>query len=281
MYNSPLKWVGSKQSILDKLLPYIGSPNTFVEPFIGSATVSLNVSANEYIMNDMNYDLINLYIHALNTPSNLKYLASSYFIDVDDERYYELRNKFNSEPCDSLIRAALFLTLNKFAFNGVCRYNKNGLFNVPYGKSTKRTFPDKELTNFVNHFSNKSCTFTHGDFTNPDLYDGLGDNDVVYFDPPYLPADEFDSNFTAYTKEDFTPEQHQKIVDISISLRDKGVICLVSNHYTDKTKNLYKDATDLVLIPKQRLLSASNNSRKVINEVLAVYGNPTIKGRLF
>jgi len=281
LYNSPLKWVGGKQTILSNILPYIGNPNTFVEPFIGSATVSLNIHANKYIMNDMNYDLINLYNYLLSDSEGLIELSSKNFQNMNKERFYELRTSFNSQPHDSLERAALFLVMNKFAFNGVCRYNKNGIFNVPYGQSAKKGFPLKEIESFIKHFGSKEHVLLHGDFDNAMLYENLTEGDVVYFDPPYLPADEFDSNFTAYTKEDFSSEQHQQIVNISKSLRDKGILCLISNHSTKRTHELYVDANELVIIPKKRLISAKKETRMVINEVLAVYGQTKTSGTLF
>lgn len=281
MHNSPLKWVGGKQSILSNILPYIGRPNTFVEPFIGSATVSLNVDANKYVMNDMNYDLVNLYNQLLSNAKDLIELSIKYFENMSKDRFYELRTSFNSQPHDSLERAALFLVMNKFAFNGVCRYNKNGGFNVPYGQSSKKGFPLKEIDSFIKHFINKKYVLSHGDFNNPMLYENISEGDVVYFDPPYLPADEFDSNFTAYTKEDFSYNQHKQIVDICEMLRNKGVLCLVSNHSTKATEELYSNADKLVTIPKKRLISAKKETRMVINEILAVYGKVKTTGTLF
>ena len=61
MKTSPLKWVGSKIKIIDPILEQIGMPNNFVDPFIGSASVSLNVESNHYIINDLNQDLIEFY----------------------------------------------------------------------------------------------------------------------------------------------------------------------------------------------------------------------------
>lgn len=281
MYNSPLKWVGGKQSILSNILPYIGSPITFVEPFIGSATVSLNVSADRYIINDMNYDLINLFHHLIEDKAKIQEICTPIFSNMDSDRYYELRLRFNSLEHKSIERAALFLFLNKFAFNGVCRYNSKGMFNVPYSKRQTANFPAKEIDYFVNHFTKKKCIFHQGDFTNISLYNTLDKGDVVYFDPPYLPSDEFSSNFTSYTKEDFNVEQHQQIVDISKSLRDREITCIISNHKTTLTQELYKEADKQIAISKRRLVSADKNSRTRVNEILAIYGKTKLSGRLF
>jgi DNA adenine methylase len=252
-----------------------------VEPFIGSATVSLNVNANRYLINDMNYDLINLYQHVINNCNQIVELSKPYFENMTSERYYDIRDRFNSLQSNCIERAALFLVLNKFAFNGVCRYNSKGLFNVPYCKRSTAGFPLNELISFSKHFGSKEHQLFHGDFSNAMLYANLIEGDVVYFDPPYLPSDDFESNFTKYTKENFETQQHQQIVDLCLELNTRGVVCLVSNHMTAQTEQLYSECDKIVVIPKKRLLAANKKNRKEINEILAIYGNVKVSGTLF
>jgi site-specific DNA-adenine methylase len=73
------------------------------------------------------------------------------------KKYYELRDKFNSIPRNTLERACLFLIMNKFAFNGVCRYNKKGIFNVPYSNHKHMSVPN--LMSIRNKFANKKLLF--------------------------------------------------------------------------------------------------------------------------
>lgn len=229
----------------------------------------------------MNYDLINLYNHLLKDGKKIEEICIPLFSNMNEDKYYELRSKFNSSNHDSIERASLFLVLNKFGFNGVCRYNSKGEFNVPYAKRSSANFPIHEIEYFVKHFSKGQYELHHGDFTDPSLYDSLTDGDIVYFDPPYLPSDEFNTNFTKYTKEDFSVTQHQQIVDICKSLNEKGVTCMVSNHNTSLTQDLYRDADKQIIIPKKRLVSAKKETRMEINEILAVYGKVQLSGRLF
>lgn len=44
-----------------------------------------------------------------------------------------------------IIRAVLFLYLNRHGYNGLCRYNNAGEFNVPFGRYKNLYFPEAEL----------------------------------------------------------------------------------------------------------------------------------------
>ena len=46
-------------------------------------------------------------------------------------------------------RALLFLYLNRHCYNGLCRYNLRGEFNVPFGRYRKPYFPEAELLWFA------------------------------------------------------------------------------------------------------------------------------------
>ena len=56
-----LKWAGNKFKVLPELIPLIGKPKVYVEPFGGSLSVALNINAEKYVLNDINKDLVNLY----------------------------------------------------------------------------------------------------------------------------------------------------------------------------------------------------------------------------
>ncbi len=143
MFNkSPLKWAGGKSKLLPSLLPILDKhrEDVLIEPFMGSCTVSLNFDAIQYHLSDLNGDLVNFFstISAGSLASgDMHYvltLAESYF-KAGRDVYNEIRSQFNKEPIYSVKRAAMFLYLNKFGFNGLCRYNQDGKFNVPVGKS--------------------------------------------------------------------------------------------------------------------------------------------------
>ena len=265
MYNkSILKWAGNKIRIMETLQQYIGTPNIFVEPFGGSFVVSLNTKANEYRIGDINSDIIGLYNAVLNDPNFIS-TAKQYYVDgIDKDKFAKIRDEFNKTRSPYL-----FLYLNRHCFNGLTRYNKSGKFNVPFGDYDKVHFPEEEIKNFKTKFT--GITFNNTTFEDPSYYVGLGEGDVVYFDPPYLPASDT-ANFTDYTKEGFSIEQQQQLADICKTLASKGVKVIVSNHDVPLAREMYEGAM-FHPISVSRSISASGGSRKKAQEIIAVWNH--------
>jgi DNA adenine methylase len=274
MYKSPLKWAGGKYKVLPHLLPLIGNPVRYCEPFGGGLSVALNVVADEYILNDINQDLYSLYT---NLDKDFIFECSQIFVDTNNtrERYLELRQQFNQET-NHRERAKLFLYLNKHAFNGICRYNSKGEFNVPYGKENKNSktinkahFPEKEMFNFIKTFHKKSVKFFNTTFSDECLYDSLESGDVVYFDPPYIPISDT-AYFTSYTTEGFTYQQQIELAALAESLANRNIKVILSNHDVPIARELYKNA-QIYEIEVTRSVSANSTSRKKTNELIAVW----------
>ena len=277
--NKPfLKWAGNKFRVLPHLIPHIGDPKRYIEPFGGSLSVALNISADEYILNDINKDLYCLYT---NVDKEFVGECRELFTDENNtrERYLELRKEFNSEQ-DCRKRAKLFLYLNKHAFNGLSRYNSKGEYNVPYGKEnkdsktgrivkTKAHFPEQELNYFRDVFSNRKVEFFNTSFSDEALYKNVSSGDVVYFDPPYIPVSDT-AYFTDYAKEGFTYDQQIQLAELAESLCNRGAKVIVSNHDTPVSRELYKKA-QIYPIEVSRSISAKGSSRKKASELIAVY----------
>jgi DNA adenine methylase len=250
--NKPfLKWAGNKFRVLPHLIPHIGDPKRYIEPFGGSLSVALNISADEYILNDINKDLYCLYT---NVDKEFVGECRELFTDENNtrERYLELRKEFNSEE-DCRKRAKLFLYLNKHAFNGLSRYNSKGEYNVPYGKEnkdsktgrivkTKAHFPEQELNYFRDVFSNRKVEFCNTSFSDEALYKNVSGGDV----------------------------QQVELAELAESLCNRGAKVIVSNHDTPVSRELYKNA-QIHSIQVARFISAKGSSRKKANELIAVY----------
>ena len=266
---SALKWAGGKKKIISEiasLLPRKGKKR-LVEPFVGGGSVFLNLEFDEYLLADMNKDLINLFNIIKNQSSDFIKDAQKFFNEDNNqsEKYYSYRSQFN-QSVDQYERSLLFLYLNRHGYNGLCRYNKSGGYNVPFGRYKHPYFPKAELQ----YFSKKAqkATFIQGDFET--AFAQLNETDVVYCDPPYSPINPT-SNFTAYAGNSFTDEDQKRLVDYAETAKKNNIPTLISNHYVDFTQDLYQDATKKKLINVQRSISRKGKGRIKVKEILALY----------
>jgi len=260
-----LKWAGGKSRLLPVILDEIGKVDgTYIEPFLGSGVVAFNVHASNYVLSDINTDLINVYTQLKNKGQFfINYCALLFEEEFKNESsFYKLRTRFNTTNND-LEKAAIFLYLNRNAFNGLCRYNKKGQFNTPFGKYGTVYFPEKELSWFCDNC--KNYNFFVDSFEN--IMYNTKKEDVVYLDPPYVPLDDT-AYFTAYTKESFGADKQKKLAELAENSKSKVII---SNHDTEFTRELYKNADKIIELVVTRSISASADSRKKVKELLVVY----------
>lgn len=261
-----LKWAGGKRKIIDKITSNLPSGNRLIEPFCGSATVFLNTNYKENLIADTNKDVINLYLHLQKEKEQFINYSQKFFTteNNDSEKYYELRDKFNKTKTKRL-RAALFLYLNKHCFNGLCRYNSSGGYNVPFGKFKKVSYPDIHIREFIE--KSQSAVFIIQDFEKTISETQKGD--VIYCDPPYVPMNDSNSSFQ-YGKNGFSLEQQTKLADIAQKTAKRGIPVLISNHFTEFTKEIYKNA-ELTTFSVKRTISCKGDQRKEAPEVLALF----------
>jgi DNA adenine methylase len=261
-----LKWAGGKYRLVDRITAALPPATQLVEPFVGSGALFLNTSYKSYVLADTNSDLINLYKEVQANGANFVDYAITLFSATNntEEKFYALREEFNS-CSDVRRRAALFIYLNRHCFNGLCRYNAKGWFNVPFGRYAKPAFPVDEVLNFA--AKSQSAEFKLSDFR--ETMSSVSDGSVVYCDPPYAPIDAT-SNFSDYTKEGFGLKDQQDLADMAKILREKGISVVISNHDTEFTRELYSDAV-IQGFDVQRFISSKTENRKKAAEMLAVF----------
>ena len=262
-----LKWVGGKGRLLNHLLPKLPSGNRLIEPFVGGGSVFLGTDYASYVLGDTNEHLIELYQAVANNPDTFVVEAEKLFVEenLSPERYTELREKFNAVH-DPLDRAALFLYLNKFGFNGLCRYNKFGKFNTPFGWPRRiPRFPREEILAFAKRA--RAATFMHEDFVEVMMSAKLGD--VVYCDPPYLDRDNALS-FKAYSANGFDLTRHRELAQFARQLAASGIPVAISNHDCVFARELYTGA-DIHTLSARRSISGAAERRGDVAEILAIF----------
>lgn len=263
-----LKWPGGKFQLVEKILQRMPQADTWVEPFVGAGAVFLNVDTERAILNDINADLIHLYQSLQTHGKEFIDYAKQFFHEKNNcaTQYYALRAQFN-ESDDIVLRSALFLYLNRHGYNGLCRYNQSGAFNVPFGQYKKPLFPEDRLVFF--HQKSQQAIFTCQDYrevmrnTTPDC--------AVYCDPPYVPLTNT-AYFTQYSKNIFTWQDQQDLADLARLLAQQGTAVLISNHNLPKVRKAYTGAK-IHSFPVTRRISCNASNRRPVSELLALFNS--------
>ena len=189
----PIKCQGIKTKLVRFIIDSIrwAENGKWMEPFVGSGVVVLNVAPHRALLTDTNVHVIRFYndiASGLVTPSSVRgFLEKEGRIlsQVGEAYYYEVRSRFNSHPTSHD-----FLFLNRCDFNGVIRFNSKGQFNVPFGKKPDR-FRPAYVTKIVNQVAYIASLIRDNEWTfrEADWRDTLAqahEEDFVYADPPYI-----------------------------------------------------------------------------------------------
>lgn len=265
-----IKWQGGKTRVLPDLLPQLPAGNCLIEPFVGSGAVFMNTNYNRYVLADINPDLINMYKCAVETPDAFIAMAKHYFVNGNTPKdYADNRRLFNSAHGNT-VKAALFLYLNRHGFNGICRYNAQGVFNVPYGKCQDKPpyFPEAEIRQFVDKARTTKAVFLHLPFAET-IALHMGSDTVIYCDPPYLPVSKT-ASFTRYHAGEFRPDHHHQLVDALLRANAKhGARAVISSSDTPLAREIYS-LFQLTPISVRRSSGAAAATRKSVPELIGV-----------
>jgi DNA adenine methylase len=250
----PLKWAGGKRW----QVPHLASlwedhrHRRLVEPFCGGLAVALGLAPRRALLNDANPHLINFY----------RWLQRGFVADIqmrNDESFYNrARMRFNAllhgRAATSAEAAALFYYLNRTGYNGLCRFNSRGEFNVPFGRYKK--------ISYVHDFRPYAGVLAAWDFSAGDFSAvALEPTDFVYADPPY------DVEFTAYARGGFSWDDQ---VRIAARLATHAGPVILVNQSTQRIRDLYRQLEyTLTEWDAPRRISC-NGDRKPATEVVAV-----------
>ncbi|WP_215396628.1 Dam family site-specific DNA-(adenine-N6)-methyltransferase [Rheinheimera oceanensis] len=261
-----LKWAGGKYNLVDAIQQHLPDSDTLIEPFVGAGSVFLNTDYSNYKLNDINADLINLYQLVKTQPERFIADAKTLFTVMTNQRdaYLQLRQQFNLSD-NAYERAQLFLYLNRHGYNGLCRYNLSGKFNVPFGSYKKPYFPEAELYFFAEKA--QRAEFSCASYQQLMLQAPSGT--VVYCDPPYVPLSKT-ASFTSYATEGFNLDDQAELANLAEQAQQRGVTVVISNHDTTLTRKIYQQA-QLHSLQVGRSISQNGATRGKVAELFAVY----------
>lgn len=247
-----LKWPGGKRWAVPALLPFaqrlLREDGTYYEPFLGGGALFFALRPSRALLSDVNHELISTYRVVRRYPAKIE--AALRNIPASRTRYYRLRS---TTPRLAFDRAVRFLYLNRLAFSGIYRLNRQGRFNVPYNGGTRgtdwlwRTDALRQAARAL-----RKARFAIGDFSVALALAGHGD--LVYCDPTYTVAHN-NNCFVRYNESHFRWADQIRLASAARGAVERGASVLVTNADHPSVISLYRDW------PILRLLRRSNVPR--------------------
>ncbi len=253
LLSPPLKWAGGKRWLVPQLKQIWGQHlyRRYVEPFCGGLAMPLGLEPERALLNDRNAHLVNFYRQVQ------KGLKVAIEMKNQETNYYAHRNRFNDlisqGGAQTAEAAQLFYYLNRTCFNGLCRFNQSGTFNVPFGRY--------KTINYLSDFDCYRNRFRRWEFMSCDLEQlKLEAGDFIYADPPY------DVEFTSYSPGGFSWEDQ---VRTAARLACHNGPVMLSNQATSRIVELYESLGFQVNYLDGPRRISSNGDRTAAKEVLA------------
>lgn len=255
-----LRWAGSKRQLVPTLREFWRPTyRRYIEPFAGSACLFFAIRPSKALLGDINSDLIATY-------REVKYRHEALFALLQQfhnsrETFLRIRSQ-NVAAMNPAARAARFIYLNRFCFNGLYRTNSQGQFNVPYGGVNSGSLPSRSALQGCSA-ALKPARFIRGDFEK--VLSQTEPGDFVYMDPPFAIRkrrvfNEYDA--TAFSFEDL--KRLRAAMENMAARRIKFVLSYAESEEAD----LLIKGFDHVLVTVKRNISGFTASRRRSTEVL-------------
>ena len=259
--NPFLKWAGGKAGLLSQYeLLFPDSFEGYYEPFLGGGALFFHLRPIRAVLSDVNLELLNVYSVVRESPNSLLQCLS---VHLNEREYYYQVRGLDLDRLSPVERAARFIYLNKTCYNGLYRVNRQGQFNVPFGRYTNPKICDS--TNLLAASQAlAAATIETGDFET--VLSGAGRRDLVYLDPPYHPLS-VTSGFTGYARHGFGELEQIRLATVFRKLDGVGCQVMLSNSDTPLIRQLY-DGYDVREVAARRAINSRGDRRGAISELV-------------
>ncbi|MBI4336639.1 MAG: DNA adenine methylase [Chloroflexi bacterium] len=256
-----VKWAGGKAQLIQQYEPLVPpSFGSYFEPFLGGGAVFLRLLPTHAVLSDINPELINAY---LMVRDSVEPLIESLRRHRNEEQYYHTVRSQAPDKLSPIERASRFIYLNKTCYNGLYRVNRQGQFNVPFGRYEKSTICDAPNLRAMS-LALRRATILLDDFEV--ATERASALDFVYLDPPYKPMTKT-ACFTGYSKGGFDDGQQERLMRVFCELHRRGCFVMLSNSDTPLIRWLYRDF-DLVEVRAKRAINCNGDGRGTISELV-------------
>lgn len=236
---SPFNYIGGKYKLLSQIIPLFPEEiDTFYDVFGGGGNMSLNVKSNCVYYNDIVPYVGEVFDGVKGKTAKvcleeIDSLINKYKLDKTNRQGFEqMRKDYN----DGNKTWAMFYVLTCYSFNYQYRFNNKHDYNSSFGKD-RSCFSEamrKRFISFIERLNDLDIVFDNKNYLDVDLQKAT-ENDLVYFDPPYLIAcgnyNDGKRGFEGWTQEDDI-----KLMNICDKLNEQGVKFALSNVLENKGK---------------------------------------------
>ncbi|NUP98813.1 MAG: DNA adenine methylase [Armatimonadetes bacterium] len=268
-----LKWAGGKSSLLrqyQRFLPPLEGARRYVEPFVGGGALFFSLQHAPSRLADVNPEVVAAYQVV---RDQVEALLEALGKHVNREEHFYRVRELDPARLGPVERVARFIYLNKTCFNGLHRVNRQGRFNVPFGRYVNPNIRDAAGLRAASA-ALQGVELVSGDFEQTTA--DLGEGDFVYFDPPYLPVSPT-ANFTDYAAGGFGEAEHRRLAAVFHELDSRGVRLMLSNSSAPLVYELYRGhGYPIIEIQARRAINRDPAGRGHVTELLIInYPRPT------
>jgi DNA adenine methylase len=256
-----LRWAGSKRKLLPVLQTFwTNKHKRYIEPFAGSACLFFALRPPRAILGDLNPELIATYLEVKHRIGAV--LEELKLLKPNDKTEYLRLRAMATETLAPPARAARFIYLNRYCFNGIYRTNLQGQFNVPYSGVRCGNVPsDDVFTKCSDRL--RRARFINGDFER--VLSHAREGDLVYMDPPFAVRER--RVFREYDPSTFTHEDVKRLRRWMERLNAIRVNFVVSYAESDEADILRKNFS-YETVAVRRNIAGFAAHRTLTNEVV-------------
>lgn len=276
----PIVVQGSKIDIFPHIKEYTNEfpYKRWVEPFMGSGAVALNLKPKYALMTDTNKHIIRLYQDIQDGVINSRDMKD-FFLESKKELeekgpdfFYKTREEFNKNP-----NSFLFMLLNKLSFNQLMRFNAKGYYNTSFCRDTGilRESLIEYLASIIDNvrqiIDNWEFKCQSYEFTLQELK-GM---DFVYMDPPYSGL--HTTYYNKWTVED-SKNMFLKVID-----KDFPFLLSLWYSYRERTNNLIDEFfsnNDVIKINHYYKVGGTSSRRISQAKEVIIIGNENERHRM-
>lgn len=256
-----IRWAGGKSW----LVPFVHELtlelkyNNYHEPFMGGASVFFALETpNHNTLSDMNKELVNTFCVVRDNPERVITHLSG--LKTDETSYYEIRE---SEPIEKYQRAARFLYLNTYSYNGLYRVNRQGKYNVPYGQRGNIKMDFDRLRESSNKLKNVDIICQDFDAIKQSIQAG----DLVFLDPPYTVSKD-ENMFIKYNSTLFSLDDQYRLGKLVDYIKEQGAYYILTNAAHFKITEIFGDKDRMITLSRNSLIGGKKAFRGKVEEYI-------------